>query len=69
VSLANAVPLLLMIIVGLLLALLGWGLLRFSRHAGPESSWEAPDDLLVALLALAAFALGAFVTFFAIGLH
>jgi hypothetical protein len=68
-SFADAAPLVLTIIVGLLFGLLSWELLRVWRHAGPEAGWETPDDVLVALLALAAFALGAFLTFLAIGLQ
>jgi hypothetical protein len=71
VPFANTAPLVLfiMVIVGLLLGLLSWGLLRIWRHADPEASWETPDDILVTLLALAAFALGAFVTVLVLGLH
>jgi hypothetical protein len=43
--------------------------LRVRRHAGSDASWETPDDVFVAFLALTAFALGAFLTFLAIGLH
>lgn len=68
-SYAKAAPLLLFIIVGLLLGVLGWGLLRVWRHADREAVWETPDDVLVAFLALAAFALGVFLTFLAIGLR
>jgi len=68
-SYARAAPVLLFIIVGLLMGVLGWGLLRVWRHADREAVWETPDDVLVALLALATFALGAFLTFLVIGLR
>jgi H+/Cl- antiporter ClcA len=68
-SYAEAAPFLLFIIVGLLLGVLGWGFLRVWRHADREASWETPNDVLVVFLALAAFALGAFLTLLAIGLH
>lgn len=68
-SYARAGPLLLFIIVELLLGALGWGLWRVRRHADREAFWETADDVLVLFLALAAFALGAFLTFFVIGLH
>jgi hypothetical protein len=64
----NAAPLVLVFIVTLLLGLLGWGLSRLWRHAGPEASWETPDDVLLALMVLSAFAAGAFLTFLVMGL-
>ena len=68
-SYARAAPLLLFIIVELLFGTLGWGLWRVRHHADREAFWETADDLLVVFLALAAFVLGAFLTFFVIGLH
>jgi hypothetical protein len=59
----HAVPLLLSGLVGLLLALLAWGLLRIQRQADGSITTETRDDLLLGLLALAAFSLGAFVTY------
>lgn len=68
-SYARAAPLLLFIIVELLLGALGWEFWRVRCHADKEAFWETADDLLVLFLALAAFALGAFLTFLVIGLH
>ena len=59
----HAVPLLLSVLVGLLLALLAWGLLRIQRQADGSIATETRDDLLLGLLALAAFCLGVFVTY------
>jgi hypothetical protein len=59
----QAAPLLLSLLVGLTLGLAAWGLVRGQdRKAGVV--WpQASDGLLIGLLALAAFALGAFVTY------
>jgi hypothetical protein len=59
----HAVPLLLSILVGLLLAFLAWGLLRVRRQADGSIATGTRDELLLGLLALAAFCLGAFVTY------
>ena len=58
----NAVPLLLSIFVGLLLGLVAWALLRL-RHPQPETWFEMRDDVLLALLVLAALAVGSFLTY------
>ena len=68
-SYANAAPLLLFIIVGLLLGLLGWVFLRIWRQVTLDAFLETRDDVLVGLLALAVFALGAFLTLMLLGLH
>jgi hypothetical protein len=62
-SLLRTIPLLVSILVGLLLGILTWGLLRIRRPVSGESLLDTGDDVLLALLALAAFSLGAFVTF------
>jgi hypothetical protein len=54
--------------VGLVLALVTWGLLRLRRQQD-GSPIASPDGALLALLALAAFALGAFLTYALLGLH
>ena len=62
----QAIPVLLAILMGLLFGLLTWGLLRMrSREAG-EALIGIRDDVLVALLVLAAFALGVFLTYMVI---
>ena len=59
----HAAPLLLSLLVGLTLGLAVWGLVRGQdREAGIVWS-QTPDGLLIGLLALAAFAMGAFVTY------
>jgi hypothetical protein len=68
-SYTGTVPLLVFIIVGLLLGVLALGFLRVWRFTDRETFGETHDDVLVAFLALAAFVLGAFLTFLAIGLH
>jgi NhaP-type Na+/H+ or K+/H+ antiporter len=53
------IPLLLSILVGLVLGLVTWGLLRLRRQKDDVQA-GFPDGALLALLAVAAFALGAF---------
>ena len=61
------IPLLLSALVGLVLALVTWGFLRLRRHLD-EAQAASPDGALLVLLALAAFALGAFLTYALLGL-
>jgi hypothetical protein len=65
---ASPIPLLLSLLVGLVLGLVTWGLLRLRRQKDGFLS-ASPDGALLALLALAAFALGAFLTYALLGLH
>jgi hypothetical protein len=58
----SAIPLLLSVLIGLLLGLLAWGLLRIRHRTDGDAVMESRDDVLLGLLALGAFALGAFVT-------
>jgi hypothetical protein len=61
-------PLVISILVGFLLGLLTVGLVRL-RHSPTEGSLPGSGDaLLLGLLALAAFAMGAFLTYFLLGL-
>ena len=61
---AHAIPLLLIsVLVGLLLGLLVWGFLRTRSQRSDGSQMEARDDVLLALLILAAFAMGVFLTY------
>lgn len=67
-KLFGAVPLVITILVGFLLGLVTVGILRL-RHSAAESSWPGGGDaLLLGLLALAAFAMGIFVTYLLFGL-
>jgi hypothetical protein len=59
----HTVPLLLSLLVGLVLGLLAWGLVRGRGHAGSDAQMPAPDGMLLGLLALAAFAMGVFLTY------
>ncbi len=51
------------LMVGLLLGVVTWSQVRARRYNGGADGPEAHDDLLVAFLVLAAFGLGAFVTY------
>jgi tetrahydromethanopterin S-methyltransferase subunit C len=62
-NLVRTIPLLVSILVGLLLGVLTWGVLRIRRPASGQPLIDTSDDVLLVLLALAAFSLGAFVTF------
>jgi hypothetical protein len=59
----HIIPLLLSALVGLLVGLVTWGFLRVRRHATEENLIETRDEVLLALLAVAAFSLGAFVSY------
>jgi hypothetical protein len=63
-SLIHTIPLLLSVLAGLLLGLITWGFLRVRRHATEDNFIETRDDVLLALLILASFFLGAFLTYF-----
>jgi hypothetical protein len=64
----SATPLLLSILVGFLLGLVALGILRLRRHPAEADSTVIPDDVLVGFVALAAFAMGAFLTYLLFGL-
>jgi ABC-type amino acid transport system permease subunit len=64
----SATPLLLSILVGFLLGLVAVGLLRLRHHPVEVGSAARPDDVLVGFVALAAFAMGAFLTYLLFGL-
>ena len=59
----RAVPILLSILVGLLISLVVWGLVRPPRQQTGDTWIETRDDLLIGLLVLAAFVSGAFLTY------
>ncbi len=64
----GVMPLVISILIGFLLGLVTLGLLRL-RHSPTEGSLpESGDGLLIGLLALAAFAMGIFLTYVLFGL-
>jgi hypothetical protein len=54
--------------VGFLLGLVVVGILRLRHHPAETGSIAIPDDVLVGFVALAAFAMGAFLTYLLFGL-
>jgi hypothetical protein len=66
--LISATPLLLSILVGFLLGLVAVGILRVRHHPAELDAAVRPDDVLVGFVALAAFAMGAFLTYLLFGL-
>lgn len=68
-SVLHTVPFLLSILTGLLLGLVTWGFLRVRRHATEDDPIEMRDEVLLALLALAMFSSGAFVTYILLFSH
>ncbi len=64
----SAIPLLLSILVGFLLGLVAVGILRLRHHPAEAGSTVISDDVLVGFVALAAFAMGAFLTYLLFGL-
>lgn len=67
-KLVGAVPLLISVLVGLLLGLVAVGFLGLRRRPA-EGNWSTTGDgLLLGLLALAAFAMGVFLTYLVFGL-
>jgi hypothetical protein len=63
----HAVPLLLIVLVGLSLGLVAWGFLRVRSRETSGALMGTRDDVLLGLLVLAAFALGAFLTYILLG--
>jgi hypothetical protein len=68
-SILHTVPFLLSILIGLLLSLVTWGFLQVRRHATEDDVLETRDNVLLALLILAAFSLGAFITYILLFSH
>jgi hypothetical protein len=65
----SAILLLLSVLAGLFLGSVAWGLMRV-RWREARSYWIEPgDEILLGLLAVAAFALGAFITYALLGLR
>ena len=63
----GSIPLLLSVLVGLVLGLVTWGTLQLHRRTG-DGQPETRDGILLGLVALAAFALGAFLTYVLLGI-
>jgi len=61
------IPLFVSVLVGLVLGLVTWGALRLRPQDG-EGSAPMHDEVILGLLVVAAFALGAFATFALMGL-
>lgn len=59
----RSISLLLSVLTGLLLGWLVWALLRYRRATANGSRVDARGDVLLVLLALAAFSLGSFVAY------
>jgi hypothetical protein len=64
---SSAIPALVGILLGLLLALVCWGFLRTQGHKSESAQLGARDDLLLGLLMLAVFGLGVFLTYALLG--
>lgn len=66
----HAIPILIGLLVGLLLGLVAWGLLQvLVSKASDGIPGSAGGGLVVALLALAAFSFGAFLTYLLLSLR
>jgi hypothetical protein len=64
-----AIPILLSVLVGLVLALVTWELWRSQSQRAGNILMGTRSDVLLWLLALAAFTLGAFIAYALLGLH
>ena len=67
-SAVYVIPILLVVLIGLVLALVTWGLNSQNERAG-SLLMGARGDVLVWLLILAAFTLGIFITYVLMGFH
>ena len=63
-----AAPLLLSVMIGLIVALLLWGLVRVRGRQGGDAALETHDELIIGFIVLAAFVLGVFLAYFASGI-
>jgi len=59
----HAIPALLAILVGLLLSMALWGIVRDRNHEGGVARMGTPDGMLLGMLALAALAMGVFLIY------
>ena len=67
-KLMSAIPLLLLVLVGFMLGLVAWGVLRLRRRAVDDAFLDTDNRILVGLLVLGVLALGAFLTYLVLGL-
>jgi hypothetical protein len=67
--LVHAIPLLISTLVGAVLSLTAWGLWQSRSRAMGDGLTAKRGDVLLWMLILAAFALGAFVTYVLIGFN
>jgi hypothetical protein len=68
-ELTNAVPLLLVVLVGFMLSLVAWGILRLRHRAVDDAFLDSDNGILVGLLALGVVALGLFLAYLLLGLR
>jgi hypothetical protein len=67
-KLMSVIPLLLSVLVGLVLGLMAWNILRLRRRAADDGPVDTGNGLLLGLLILGAVALGMFLTYVLVGL-
>jgi hypothetical protein len=62
-KLSTTIPLLLSVLLGLMLGLVAWGVVRLRRRGVENRAWDTESGLLLGLLLLGIFALGVFLTY------
>jgi hypothetical protein len=67
-KLMSAIPLLLLILVGLMLGLVAWGVLRLRRRAVDDVLPDTDNFVLMGLLVLGVLAFGVFLAYLLLGL-
>lgn len=67
-KLMSAIPLLLLVLVGFMLGLVGWGVLGLRHRTVDDAFLDADNRILVGLLVLGVLALGAFLAYLLLGL-
>jgi uncharacterized BrkB/YihY/UPF0761 family membrane protein len=67
-KLLSAIPLLLTVLVGFMLGLVAWGVLRLRHRTVDDAFLDTDNRILVGLLVLGVLALGAFLTYLLLGL-
>jgi uncharacterized membrane protein len=67
-KLMNAIPLLLLILVGLMLSLVAWGVLRLRQRAVDDALPETDNLILVGLLVLGVLAFAVFLAYLMLGI-
>ena len=63
-----AAPLLLAVMIGLIVALLLWGLVRVRGQQSGDAALETHDELIIGFIVLAAFVLAVSLAYFATGI-